>query len=80
MSMTDSEKIEALKSLVIFLAETWSEIDEFVYEHCDGDDLCKYPVIQGTRNQIDLRNIGRLGIGDIKKIRTAVNFMLGLEE
>jgi len=44
--------------LVRFLAETWTDIDKFVYEHCDGDSLMKYPVIQGTGNQIRLKRIG----------------------
>jgi len=61
--------------LVRFLANTWTEIDAFVYEHCDGEALMKYPVIQGTRNQINLKKIGEQSY-NLKKIREAVEWML----
>ena len=44
--------------LLRFMCATWSKIDRFVYQHCDCDALEHYPVIQGTRNQIQLQRIG----------------------
>lgn len=44
--------------LVRFMCATWTEIDKFVYEHCDGNALMHYPVVQGTANQINLMRIG----------------------
>lgn len=44
--------------LVRFLANTWAQIDDFVYENCNDDQLAQYPVIQGTANQIRIRQIG----------------------
>ena len=44
--------------LVRFMCATWTDIDKWAYEHMDGDALIKYPVIQGTRNQINLQRIG----------------------
>ena len=63
--------------LVRFLAESWATADEFIYKNCkDGDAIFKYPVIQGTRNQIDLKIIGCQEY-DLKNIRIAVNWMIG---
>lgn len=61
--------------LVRFLAETWNKIDAFVYEYCSGDALMKYPVVQGTRNQMDLRRIGGQQYSK-KNLRKAVDWML----
>ena len=77
--MTDLEKVEALEGLVIFLANTWSQVDDFVYKHCDGDALMKYPVVQGTRNQMDLRTIGSQEPSSKQAIRDGVSIMLGKE-
>lgn len=65
-----------LLDLVRFLANTWTAIDEFVYENCDPEKMGKYPVVQGTRNQIDLINIGKQPY-NTANIRAAVNYMLG---
>lgn len=65
-----------LLDLVRFLADTWAKIDTFVYENCDPDKMGKYPVIQGTRNQINLINIGKQPY-DTTRIRKAVDYMLG---
>jgi len=61
--------------LVRFLAETWDDIDQFVYKHCDGEALMKYPVVQGTRNQIDLKRIGEQQYSK-ENLRKAVDWML----
>jgi len=61
--------------LVRFLAETWVEVDRFVYKHCDGDALMEYPVVQGTRNQINLQRIGEQGYSK-ENIRKAVDWLL----
>jgi len=44
--------------LVRFMCATWTDIDKWAYANADGDALMKYPVIQGTRNQINLQRIG----------------------
>ena len=58
-----------------FLAKTWAEIDKFVYENCTGDALMRYPVIQGTRNQLNLKKIGEQPINAANTAK-AVKFML----
>jgi len=70
------EDIKNLKSLIVFLAETWSEIDDFIYKNCDGETLCKYPVIQGTKNQLNLRTIGGLGGHNNNKIQCGIQYVL----
>ena len=44
--------------LVRFMCATWADIDKWAYENMSSDALAKYPVIQGTRNQINLQRIG----------------------
>jgi hypothetical protein len=63
--------------LVRFLAATWDDIDRFVYEHCDAEALAQYPVIQGTRNQFNIR---RIGMQEYKpeNVRKAVDWLLAL--
>jgi hypothetical protein len=57
--LAESEaRVAELSNLCRFMCKTWDVIDKFVYENCDGDALMKYPVIQGTQNQFDLRDIG----------------------
>jgi len=51
-------RVAELSDLCRFMCQTWTAIDKFVYENCDGDALMKYPVIQGTQNQFDLNKIG----------------------
>lgn len=65
---------EAL-DLIRFLCSTWSEVDQWAYKNADGDALCQYPVIQGTRNQVDLRRIGEQPF-DKSNLRKAVDWML----
>lgn len=60
--------------LVRFLAATWREVDDWAYQHCDGDALCKYPVVQGTANQVKLRRIGEQPI-NASNIGKAVEWM-----
>lgn len=61
--------------LLRFMCETWSEIDKWAYENCDGDALAKYPVIQGTSNQMRIREIGNQPY-DSSKLKDAVTWML----
>lgn len=65
--------------LVRFLSETWDAIDQFVYQHCDGEALMKYPVIQGTRNQMDLRAIGKQPY-EAKRLKKAAEWLLNTGE
>ncbi len=44
--------------LVRFMCATWTDIDKWAYANMDSDAMMKYPVIQGTRNQINLQRIG----------------------
>lgn len=55
--MSKQEIPQEVLELVRFLAETWTDIDKFVYENCTGEQLMKYPVVQGTHNQINLKRI-----------------------
>lgn len=64
--------------LVRFLAETWVEIDKWAYQH-GGEGLIQYPVVQGTRNQIDLASIGQQPYNK-ENIRKAVDWMLRIEK
>lgn len=66
---------ETVLALVRFLAQTWDAVDRFVYENCDGDALMHYPVVQGTRNQLNLRAIGEQPF-DPALLRAGVEFML----
>ena len=64
-----------MRDLVIFLCETWDEIDGWAYKYMDGNALNKYPVIQGTKNQGNLRKIGELPYNP-ENIKKAVDFLL----
>lgn len=78
--MDDNKEIPTeVLDLLRFMCETWSAIDKFVYENCDGDSLMKYPVIQGTSNQIKLSKIGGQQY-DEKNIRIAVKWMIDNKE
>lgn len=72
--MIDTIPPEVL-DLVRFLANTYTEIDRFVYENCDGNALMKYPVVQGTSNQIKLNRIGEQSY-DKARIGKAVAWMI----
>lgn len=61
--------------VVRFLAETWAEVDAFVYKHCDGEALMHYPVVQGTRNQIKLKKIGGQQY-DPSRLKAGVDWLL----
>jgi len=80
--MEEKDKtIANLKALIIFLASTYTAIDDFVYKHCDVDALVHYPVVQGTRNQMDIRTIGTMEKDVNKKaIRNGVEYMLRQEK
>lgn len=70
------EEVEQLKDLVRFLSETWVSIDKFVYKNCTGEQLMQYPVIQGTRNQVNLKRIGEQEY-KTENLRKAVSLLLG---
>ncbi len=63
--------------LVRFMCATWSEIDRWAYTTNTPDALAQYPVIQGTRNQINLRTIGGQP-HNTKNIHKAVKWMLAV--
>lgn len=65
--------------LVRFLASLYNDIDKCVYEHGDSDLLMKYPVVQGTANQLKLKRIGEQEYSN-KTIHTGVEFMLSNSE
>ena len=68
------EELEEIKDLVRFMCATWTDIDKFVYENCFNLD--KYPVIQGTKNQINLSRIGEQSFSN-ESLPRAVNQLLG---
>jgi hypothetical protein len=60
--------------LVRFLCQTWSEID--LWAHRDaGEAIISYPVIQGTRNQLNLTAIGEQKYHS-DRVSTAVQWMI----
>ncbi|MCO8058101.1 hypothetical protein [Acinetobacter towneri] len=59
--------------LTRFMCKTWSEIDKFVYKNCS--DIGQYPVIQGTKNQLNLSRIGEQQI-NANEINKGVNWLL----
>lgn len=61
--------------LVRFLAKALCEAETFVYENCDGESLCKFPFIQGTRNQMDLKEIGSYPISN-ENLRRAMRWLI----
>jgi hypothetical protein len=60
--------------LVRFMCATWKDINEWAYKYSDSEALMKYPVIQGTRNQLDIIAIGKQK-HDTKKLRDAIEWM-----
>lgn len=70
----ESER-DSIKDLAVFMCRTWKSIDDFVYANCNGDQLMKYPVIQGTSNQFRLARVGGLKY-DKLKIPFAVDALL----
>jgi hypothetical protein len=68
-----SVPVEVL-DLLRFMCATWKDIDKWAYENMSGEALMKYPVIQGTRNQIDLQRIGEQK-HDTANIHKAVEWM-----
>ena len=71
----DYKNLLPVLDLVRFLAQTWDQIDQFVYQHCDGEALMHYPVVQGTANQVKLRKIGQQKY-DPMKLRQAGEYLL----
>ena len=81
MSQTEEE----LKDLVRFLAAVWYETDSLRYKAMNLPDeeikdflVGKWPVIQGTRNQINLKNIGEQPYSQ-ENIAKAVELLLKKE-
>ena len=66
---------ESVLHLCAFMCETWELVDSFVYEFCHDDSIDKYPVVQGTRMQINLAKIATLKYDD-EKIYQAVEWIL----
>ena len=71
-----------LKDLVRFLARLWLDIDKLKYEALSLPDneikdfiVGQWPVVQGTRNQINLAKIGKQP-HESKNIAKAVKAML----
>jgi len=73
---TETGKIEVpveVLDLLRFMCETWVKIDEFVYPNCLNTN--KYPVIQGTANQIRLSRIAEQPY-NAKDLCKAMDWML----
>ena len=80
LSLVDQYRKDAIPpeilDLVRFMCATWSAIDKWAYAHCNcSDALIKYPVVQGTRNQLNLSRIGEQPFRTTN-IRKAVEWML----
>jgi len=73
--MEEYEVPTEVMDLVRFMCSVWSKVDEWAYANCSGDALAKYPVIQGTRNQMLLRSIANQNY-DSKNVATAAIWML----
>ena len=79
----DKIKEELLKDLVRFLANQWVVMDRARYEAARMNSieearhhlLMKVPVIQGTRNQMDLKKIGEQEFKS-ENLRKAVDLLL----
>lgn len=78
MNQMDTPVPPELLDLLRFMCQTWAKIDEWAYAHVEPDSLIHYPVVQGTRNQIDLRRIGEQNY-DVTNIRKAVDWILKQE-
>jgi hypothetical protein len=79
--MSNQGKMEIpieILDLVRFMCQTWDEVDKFVYKNCEGA-LDKYPVIQGTSNQINITNIGKQQYNP-NNLRKAVEWMQQFNE
>ena len=50
---------EEIIDLVIFMCETWSKINTWVYTD-KHRDILNYPVLQGIRNQLNIEKIAKL--------------------
>lgn len=69
------KELECSLDLTRFMCATWSDIDKWAYNNMSPVELGQYPVIQGTRNQLDLQKIGEQP-HDVKNLRRAVIAML----
>jgi hypothetical protein len=85
MKYTD-EEIEGIEQLCGFLAKHQDELHTIIYEaiHMISKDeieeakdllIMKTPIIQGSRNQSDLKKVGEKHT-DLDKIRIAVDALL----
>jgi hypothetical protein len=72
-------ELSAVSDLCRFMCQTYDAVDKFVYKQCDGDALMKYPVVQGTQNQINLVKIGMQSF-DKTNIKTGVDYLLSQQQ
>ena len=61
--------------LLRFMCNVWTDIDKWAYENMPANALGSYPVIQGTRNQLNLNKIGEQEF-DKDKLIKGVEWML----
>lgn len=81
---TDSPEVDSsdLLALVVFLAKHHDELEALRYslyamtpEECKDAVVMKWPIVQGTRNQINLKRIGEMDY-DSKAVGRAVTAIL----
>lgn len=46
--------------LLRLVCEIWNDVDKWAYKHAGVHAIAKYPVVQGTTNQMTLRNLGAM--------------------
>lgn len=64
------------RDLARFLAGAWDAFDDWAHRHFTKDNFGDYPQVQGMRNQIALRRIGRQEY-DSAAVKRAVNALAG---
>ncbi len=88
--MNDKETIEVLSDLCRFLANHQAEQKRSMMKAVSKENIGDYekmrnqivlhtPMIQGSKNQWDLEDIGKQET-NMKNIRKGVDYLLGLEE
>jgi len=64
------------KDLIRFLAAAWTGADSWIWENATQlDSIESYPIVQGTANQLRLKNIGEQEI-NYDNVAKAVEAML----
>jgi len=66
---------EEIVDLVRFLADSWCQVDRWARTYMTIDSLGDYPVIQGTKNQIDILKIAGQSY-ESENVRRAVDWIL----